>query len=477
VKKFLFLLIVFSLILYSCPIATNTDKDGDGDDKEELNGNFWAHDFATNKRYRLQADKIAEGVNCTVWVENKSAADLEIAQSIADKFDDKIYQLMLETFGFNFVQNSTTYNTLTYTDALGDGDGKLCILLLDIKDGSGPESGAYVAGYFWSNDLYTGQYSNKRDMIYINKIDNMDKIETVYSTIVHELQHLMSYVTSVRVRSGKVLDIWIDEGLSEAAEWVYKEKHPESRWEWYNRSGYGRGESSLIEKGNNFFVWGNRAEEYTDAVLDDYSTVYLFFQWLRLQFGISVYKDIIMSDYSDYHAVTNAYSLDPVYADDWASLLRDWLAANYFNYHEGLYGYMDEPNLSEIKAHFLPVTGTSYPLYPGEGVYSYVSVNTTVPASSGNIEYRGMRISNSAPQIPTLYPPGESLYASGNQNVLLSYNVNTNTENGSRENGTVTGAVPAASIKPSFSQISNNFSGLFSISGNDMLKRNKVIHN
>jgi hypothetical protein len=472
VKKLLFLLIIFSFF-YSC--STGTGDDDDGDDDQELDGNFWAHDFTTDKRYRIQADKIAEGTNCTVWAEKKSSTDAEIAQNIVNEFDSKIHQIMLDNFGFNFEQNSLTYNTLSYADYLGDKDGKLCILLLDIKDGSGRENSAYVAGYFWAGDLLQGQYSNNRDMVYINKIDNMDKIGTVYSTIVHELQHMMNYVTSDRVRSKKIMDTWIDEGLSSAAEWIYTGIHPENRWEWYNRSGYGRGESSLIEKGNNFFVWGNRTDEYVDAVLDDYATVYLFFQWLRLQFGISVYKDIIMSDYSDYRAVTNAVSLDNKYTDEWALLLRDWLAANYFNYHEGIYGYMDEPDLKAIKSHYLPEhLGSSYKLYPGEGVYSYVKVQMNVPPSSEDIVYIGMRMSNSE-GIPNLYSYGSELYTN-TENGLLSYNVNTNKNGIRKDDVIVTGSVPSASIKPSYNQISNNFSELFAISGTDMLKRNQVMH-
>jgi hypothetical protein len=59
----------------------------------------------------------------------------------------------------------------------------------------------------------------------------------------------------------------------------------------------------MIHLGNTFFVWDNYTDPYDPYffsyfVLDDYSTDYLFFQWLRIQAGGStaIYKDIFNSN-------------------------------------------------------------------------------------------------------------------------------------------------------------------------------------
>jgi hypothetical protein len=464
-KKLLYLMTVIPLILSSCP-------DGRSSGPDIFAGNFWVHNFATNTRYKIYADKLVEGVNCTVWVQRNSSATKAMAQNIAREFDNEISIKLLDIFSVNFDIDEQVFDTLAYADYLGDRDEKLCILLLNIDS----QDGAYVSGYFWPEDLSNGTYSNNRDMIYINVSPGFsitEEMETIYKAIAHEFQHLLNFVTK-----NDAMDVWIDEGLALSAEWIYTGKHLTDRITWYEQSGNFR-ESSLIEKGNNFFVWGNRTDEYKNAEQDDYATVYLFFQWLRLQSGgTDIFYDILTSEYTDYRSVTDAAAskMSAAY-NDWAYLLRDWLAANYFNSSSGLYGYNGEDDLASIKAHFLPVSGKTYPLYPGEGVYSFVSSNMSVPNSTGNIEYRGMRISNTD-SIPTLYEPGGQLYSTGNQNALLSYNVNTDVNN-TRENGTVTGAVPSASILPSSVSIvssSVRSVGISSrplpISARDMLRRN-----
>ncbi|MDR2097813.1 MAG: hypothetical protein LBP37_04760 [Spirochaetaceae bacterium] len=58
---------------------------------------------------------------------------------------------MLGAFGIRCIEVNETYSvddTIKLTDWLTDGDGKLSILLLDIKDGHTPQNDSYTAGYF-----------------------------------------------------------------------------------------------------------------------------------------------------------------------------------------------------------------------------------------------------------------------------------------------------------------------------------------
>jgi hypothetical protein len=346
--------------------------------------------------------------------------------------------------------------------------GKLTILLLDIKDGYVKGSNdAFVAGYFWAYDILHGDVSsdqtNKRDMLYIDVNPLSVGSEMFYRTIAHEMQHLMNFATSLFQRKDEKnyvhrMDTWIDEGLSSAAEYIYLGKHLDDRIRDFNVDATG-----LIAKGNNFFVWGNRDDPKEggnpNAVLDDYATVYLFFQWLRLQTVGSIYKDIIASKEYDYKAIV-ANAASP--GDDWPKILGAWLRANYEKSSSGVFGYRSDDTLNGIKQHYAPGGSTSINLYPGEGVYSDANVyNTSGLNLSGNIKYAPLGV----------------LSGSNLSGALLTYNANTVIYNSdgkllSPESGTITGAVhPSANIIAGRSALSGVSSGPFPISAGDMLRR------
>jgi len=455
---------------------------------------FWAQD--TNKAYshpsyfyQIDAELLAENDRCKVWAETASGVSKAAAQRMADAYRD-IYTKMLSVFGFTFsvVENGKTnfYNALQYADV--DGDGKLCILLLDIKDdyqkGVNETS---VSGYFNSDDLFRGKYSNLCDIVYIDT--NPGKPEEWNMTLAHELQHLMNEVTSIAVRrvdkSYYKMDLWINEGLSGAAEWLYLRDHPvyenqmpyyhpRTRWGWYYRNGDGRTITSLIDKGNNFFVWDNHKNENKYAILDDYATVYLFFQWLRIQSDTKegIYKDIISSEYWDYQAVTTAAGerIHDVYYD-WIALIRDWLAANYINAYTGFLGYENDPELRWIKGHLLSTTNESVTLYPGEGVYSFIDESYagshSMPAnesSSPNIFYYVL-----TDRTEFEMQPGALLTFNANPyNYILDGSVY---KDPLPETGTVTGLVnqnPAASVQGGRSAAFPGLTGPYRIGAADV---------
>ena len=443
-KKLLFCVVVFSLVLFSCDLFDIEETE------EELPGNFWAYDSGKKSYYRVDAELLCTGTYCTVWAEKGSIVTSSDAQKIANAYDNGIYPKMIGAFGIQLTYNGSYYSDqMKLADRLGDRNEKLCILLLDIKDNYNPISNrSYIAGYFDSVNFFTKlQYnSNECDMIYIDTYPGLtpsessspespsmeELLEDAEKTLAHEMQHLMNFVTTLAKRSqfsGNVLtdispmDTWIDEGLSSAAEWVYN-GHSQYRIDWFNNNG--REGESKINIGNNFFVWGNR-----DASLDDYATVYLFFQWLRLQKGnTNIYKDIIASTNSNHLAVMSAINYS-----DWDTLLKTWLAANYIRSSTGQYGYKDDSELNAITTHYVPAGTTSILLSPGEGVYSVTNSNGSTPALGNKIRYAGLdrnafQVSNS------------NVYANG---VLLTYNVNTdNKEDAPQESGVTTGV--AASV-------------------------------
>ena len=396
---------------------------------------FWAYNYRTSQYYQITANLFVEGRYCKIWVEQAADVSLATAKYIANVFDNMIYPKMMNTFGIYGNMSAggevIAHNTMELADWMGDEDGTLAILLLDIQDNYQKGVNEFrTAGYFLSSDLMASRsYSNGADILYIDINPEKPGSREFYKTIAHEMQHLMNFVTSSLLRRGDTvheMDTWINEGLSAIAEWVYSEKHSEERWVYFNAD-----PSGLIQKGNNFFIWGNHINEHYYAELDDYATVYLFFHWLRLQTGsTSIFHDIITSNEHTYLAVTKAAHEAKRRAgyDNWGTLLKTWLAANYINAPDGPYGYKDDITLKNVKAKTLPQGTQSIRLYPGEGVYSVTGEEFPWPGERDNIKYAGL--SDLSPWVndDEAYPGG----------ALLTCNANPN-EHGSPEEGKTSG--------------------------------------
>jgi len=440
-KQVLPLLCVLVLFVCSCSMDYG-DYPSEPDSnivKEVQPRVFWAFNYRTSQYYSITANLIVEGRYCRIWMEQGANVSTTTAKNLTDIFDTQIYPKMMETFGIHspitvggeLVAN----NTMQLADWLGDRDGKLAILLLDIQDNyQQGVNESRTSGYFSSLDLIPSRpHSNGADILYLDTYPEKPGSWNSCKTLAHEMQHMMNYVTSVLLRrdSNNIttvheMDTWINEGLSAIAEWVYSGQHNEERWAYYNAD-----PSGLIQKGNNFFIWGNHSNEHYYADLDDYATVYLFFHWLRIQAGgSSIFTNLITSKQYTYSAVTEAAdnAMKGSGYDDWGTLLKTWLAANYINASSGPYGYRGEGTLKNVKAKTVPEGMENIRLYPGEGVYSITRSGFPWPSEGKDIKYAGL----------TTISPWVSDSSIYNGGALLTYNVNTN-EYGSPEEGKTSG--------------------------------------
>jgi len=469
---FIFVILTVTFAITGCP------EGGGGGPPPPPTRKFWAQNADNEKFYQLDAELLAENTRCRVWVEKGSGVTAATANSVANEYANNIYNKMLNNFGWDVKVNNM--NTMEYAHYFATGEtnnAKLTILLLDIKDGyKSGENESYVAGYFWPYDFLLptntpqGYKSNVLDMIYIDTNPGLSdgKINEVYMTLAHEMQHFMNFTSSIayRVTNNTIyaMETWIDEGLSSAAEWVYSGKHIADKVDWFSNNGNGDNLIGDINKGNNFYVWGNREQGNQYAILDDYATVYLFFQWLRLQSHDSIYKEIIKSPSTDKQAVINAFNAKNISGatySSWEGMLKDWLKANVINSDTGREGYKGDSTLKGIKISYAPQGTTTLGLYSGEGVYSYSASNPSY-SPSGNIKYE--------------YLNTEKTLLTYNSNTVNSVDKNTNI-NTLIEVGTTTG-----NIKPSVIIIkSGNFdtklgpskiSGPFPIGMGDVIRMN-----
>jgi len=358
---------------------------GDDDEEDDFDRDFWAQTYSRSW-YTVRSDLLATGTYCKVYAQQTAYITTAQAERVAAEFDDNIFNQITTNFG-------------EHGDV--DEDGKVTLLLLDIEDGYDPDvGGGYVAGYFDSTHMIDKDYilkSNECDMIFID-VNPVDvESEEFYTTIAHEFQHLINYSRTYMV-DGREQDLWINEGLSSGAEYVYSGAVSQERVNWFNTTVSYQNGGPAIVYGNNFFVWyGYWEYNYPNTVLDNYATVNLFFQWLRIHASndTAIYKEILDSAYRDYQAVTTAAASEiaSMYGD-WPLLLETWYLANFRCQDSGYYGYKGLIDTAPI--FFSNSDDYEWEFSPGEGIISALSATAgnlatwSPPLGSGpNIQYAG----------------------------------------------------------------------------------------
>ncbi|PJZ70631.1 peptidase M30 [Leptospira perolatii] len=179
-------------------------------------GMFWARDLRTNASYCVKAQLKASGTHADIYVESQLITSLNYAD-ISNEFDSKIYPRLEIAFG-------------SAMDL--DSNGKIIILILDIRDGSQP-GGSFVAGFFdpvnfFDNEIASLTHSNRSDMLYMDGVElvtlsnknlSEGKPDAFLATLSHEYQHLIRFGFEIPHMGATGLrdETWINEGSSEVA--------------------------------------------------------------------------------------------------------------------------------------------------------------------------------------------------------------------------------------------------------------------
>jgi len=187
---------------------------------------FWVQDI-NNRFYQIPAVLQKQGANCNIWVDNNwfgtgsGKITAEKAKALADKFDE-IYPLETKLLGYEYGGGPGGNGGI-------DGDPRIQILVYDIGQDA-PQDPKYlsgVVGYFWGKDEYTqaqlnagGQgslKSNVAEIFYIDAEFVLNYPKLVYSTLVHEFQHMINFnrkALTLHIAS----ETWYDEMLAMLAE-------------------------------------------------------------------------------------------------------------------------------------------------------------------------------------------------------------------------------------------------------------------
>ena len=119
---------------------------------------------------------------------------------------------------------------------------KVIILVSDLFGDAQPKQDGGTVGYFYNGDLYTENYinqiygnkyhTNKCEMFYIDSLFFTSRKDTVYSTLIHEFNHMINYVVKTindltenpEATSFNSCDVWYTEMLAMVTEDLFQKK-------------------------------------------------------------------------------------------------------------------------------------------------------------------------------------------------------------------------------------------------------------
>lgn len=313
-KIFNLIVILFYLLLPVTSWANNLTANN-----TDTTIQFWVdEEYDTSHRDKVSAILSHSSQNAIFYIEKdyyqrlsdsqKANIDEKIVK-LAKTFDDIIYPGVLNVFGD------------VWSPGI-DNDPRITIFFTPLNDN--------IGGYFNPNDEYhrqliQGEKSNEREILYMNPdFINDPRIE---GFIAHELQHMVTWNQKTRILELSE-DIWLNEGRSELASIIIEE---------YLDTEFSK--SNLYDRKNTFYT--NHNDSLTDWYNQsyDYSTVSLFTQYLREQFGLSAIKHITNNPHTGIDSIN--YTLMQFHNNSFAEVFTNWTIANYVNNRKlsNIYGY------------------------------------------------------------------------------------------------------------------------------------------
>ena len=265
---------------------------------------FWAFDFDLNNSYFVSATKVGEGSFCTIYLEKDLSVDQDTINEIINQFDNAIYSNEILVFGEE-------------PNPGIDGNTKIFILLLDIRDGYTSGSTSYIAGYFNPLDEYDisiSTNSNQKELFSLDIYPGIPGDNIFMRTLAHEFQHLINWNQKTNLL-GVFEETWLDEALSEIAP-VFSSYGPD----------YDRVISYQYLPWDSLVGW--------ESTFYDYATVYMWAQYIKDHVtktdsnGHNVFWHINHTPNVGINAVNTALNAIN-YGKDFTGIFKDWSIANY----------------------------------------------------------------------------------------------------------------------------------------------------
>lgn len=292
---------------------------------------FWTKNVAEDTYEQTPATLKAIGEHCYIFVENGKSVPDSAIEKIRTSFDSKVYPIDTESFGSEWKPGV-------------DGDERITLLMLDIKDGYTPNSNkGYIGGYFFAGDEFLqaqipAQYkvkSNEREMFYLDIYPSDPTDDGYMSTVAHEFQHMIHFNLDANEFT------WVNECCSQIAPYL---------------CGFGHAEqikSYMQSPDNSLTAW---SEEHPVA---NYGQVYLWGYYLMSRYLTTdtarrtFFKNLVADQARGYVGFDNAIAQ---FGTGFTSSFTEFMIANFINnkkLDKGQYAYDD--SLGKFR---LPVTET-----------------------------------------------------------------------------------------------------------------------
>ena len=317
---------------------------------------WYADDFTSTNpdpsvsRYLVPSTCRAVGTHCYVFVEDESWTSGRVNQTVVDS--------VAAGFDLRTPANPSEGVFERCVDSFGnppniDGDSRIIILILDIRDGySG--AGGYIGGYFYSfNQIprsVPGYATSNEAEIYFLDSDPLDLnsasgLQTGMGITSHEFQHMIHFNYDVQELT------FFNEMCSLVAEVI-------CGYPLYNQSYY-------VQETNHYLLdW--RTGDNT-AVLRDYSRAARFGLYIHDQLGSGIFRSIVASTMTGIPGFDDGLAASGTTARRFADIFVDWLIAN----------ILDDASID-------PKYGYLYPALPKAGGTTYNDPN--VPLTGGSLD-------------------------------------------------------------------------------------------
>jgi hypothetical protein len=315
---------------------------------------FWAFDYQLRTYYQTSATTMRLSEHAAVFVETGLSIAPSVLDTIVSNWETKIYPTEHAAFGSELSPGI-------------DGDVRVTLLLLNIRDGQYHGAGSYITGYFspvnqyrqtdldtWFPTLH--QKSNQREMLFLDAASPTELgTNSFFGTVAHEFQHMIHWA----IDSDE--EAWVTEGLSGLAGYL---------------TGFGHAGNHI----NAFMSTPDDSLTGWNSTLADYGASYLFFLYLWEKYGGSDTIRAITASPQNGIAGVDAALAARGYSARFADIFPSWTVANYLGdatLANGIYGYstlrLVDTGADGVTSFLRPKLTASFASYAASGAGSVTS--------------------------------------------------------------------------------------------------------
>ena len=285
---------------------------------------------------RVGATVVYAGAPGIIYLDDKQNAGAEQFtagdfQQLGQMFDNYLYAADTAAFGRESDINGDQHIAILITPAVN-------ALTSDCTNGR-------VIGYTFANDLIpSAMGSNAREMFYVfttsvatslcSAVTRASALAALPPTLIHELQHMISFNQHVLLRNGDDQDVWLNEGLSQFAEELGWRIVPGAQcasapggdcFSEFVGDDLGNAFAYLTDTEDTYLI----APEITDGTLPERGASWLFLRWLADHYSADSTLGTQLTRGLEQSNVLGATRIAQVTGVPFPTLVGEWQLANW----------------------------------------------------------------------------------------------------------------------------------------------------